>query len=78
MSDSATGMRIRKGYRPGAIGRVVELHGRYYSKYWNFGLFFETKVARELSEFMDRYDDGRVFEKLQRRACHQASIDSTG
>ncbi|MCF8104401.1 MAG: GNAT family N-acetyltransferase [Desulfohalobiaceae bacterium] len=50
---------IRKGYRPGAIGRVVELHGRYYHQNWNFGLFFEGKVARDLSEFMDRYDEGR-------------------
>lgn len=59
MSASAPAIGIRRGYRPGAIGRVVELHGCYYSKYWDFGVFFETKVARELSAFMDRYDDER-------------------
>ena len=52
-------VEIRKGYMPGSIGRVVELHGRYYHKNWGFGAYFETKVARELSEFMDRYDDRR-------------------
>jgi GNAT superfamily N-acetyltransferase len=59
MSDLTSDILIRKGYLPGAIGRVVELHGRYYSKHWGFGLFFETKVARELSQFMDRYNNAR-------------------
>ena len=35
------------GYIPGAIGRVAELHGRYYHEYWSFDLFFESKVATE-------------------------------
>ena len=39
-------------YIPGAIGRIAELHGSYYSKYWNFGLFFEAKVATELSKLL--------------------------
>ena len=44
------------GYVPGAIGRVAELHAAYYSKSWNFGLYFEAKVASELSEFLRRFD----------------------
>ena len=44
------------GYRPGALAEVVSLHMGYYSRYWDFGLVFETKVARELSEFLHRYD----------------------
>lgn len=52
-------IKIEKGYIPGAIGRVAELHGKYYHKNWNFGLFFEAKVARELSEFLKRYDEHR-------------------
>ena len=52
-------VKIQKGYAPGSIGRVVELHGRYYHENWHFGAFFEAKVARELSEFIDRYDDTR-------------------
>ena len=47
------------GYVPGAIGRVAELHARYYSKAWDFGLYFEAKVATELSEFLRRFDPGR-------------------
>jgi len=47
------------GYVPGAIGKITELHGTYYSKNWNFGLFFESMVARELSEFLDRFDEKR-------------------
>jgi ribosomal protein S18 acetylase RimI-like enzyme len=47
------------GYVPGAIGRVAELHAIYYSKAWNFGLYFEAKVAAELSAFLQRFDAGR-------------------
>ncbi len=47
------------GYVPGAIGRVAELHAAYYSKAWDFGLYFEARVASELAEFMRRFDAGR-------------------
>lgn len=47
------------GYIPGAIGRIAELHGMYYYKHWGFHLFFESKVAIELSEFLRRFDESR-------------------
>lgn len=47
------------GYQPGAIGRVVEMHARYYAEHWRFGLFFERKVAGELAAFLGRYDESR-------------------
>ncbi|MBN2123181.1 MAG: GNAT family N-acetyltransferase [Deltaproteobacteria bacterium] len=50
-------VRIVRGYTPGAIGRVAELHGRYYHEHWGFGLFFEAKVATEVSEFLGRLDE---------------------
>ena len=50
---------VEKGYVPGCIGRVSELHALYYSKLVGFGLPFEAKVARELAEFCSRYDDQR-------------------
>lgn len=56
-SDSA--ITITRGYVPGAIGRIVELHGTYYARHWGFGLFFEAKVAAELSDFMTSYDADR-------------------
>jgi hypothetical protein len=40
-----TDVRISKGYAPGAIGRVVEMHGDYYARHWGFGVFFEAKAA---------------------------------
>jgi len=47
------------GYIPGAIGRIAELHGTYYYKHWGFHLFFESKVAIELSEFLRRFTEAR-------------------
>ena len=52
-------IKIAKGYVPGSLGRVSELHGVYYHDHWGFGLFFEAKVAVELSEFLKRYDKRR-------------------
>ncbi len=50
---------IREGYIPGSIGRVVQLHGSYYHENWHFGVFFEAKVATELSAFISRYNSER-------------------
>ena len=50
---------ISSGYVPGAIGRIAKLHGTYYSQNWNFGLYFEAKVATGLSEFLGRFDPNR-------------------
>lgn len=50
---------IHKGYLPGSIGRIVELHARYYRELAGLGLPFESRVARELSEFCERYVDER-------------------
>ena len=52
-------LKIAKGYVPGSLGRVAELHGVYYHNHWRFGLIFEAKVAVELSEFLKRYDENR-------------------
>ncbi len=50
-------VEIIRGYLPGSIGRIVELHGTYYYKAWGFGLFFEAKVAKDLSEFLTRFNE---------------------
>ena len=52
-------VEIVSGYIPGAIGRIVELHGTFYSDRAGFGLYFESKVARELCEFLQCYREGR-------------------
>lgn len=52
-------MNIKLGYIPGCIGRIAELHARFYSRTVDFGLPFEAKVATELSQFCQAYVDGR-------------------
>ncbi|NKB65826.1 MAG: GNAT family N-acetyltransferase [Candidatus Latescibacteria bacterium] len=52
-------VHITRGYTPGSIGRIAQLHGVYYHRQWNFGLFFEAKVATELSAFLAGYDQRR-------------------
>jgi GNAT superfamily N-acetyltransferase len=50
---------IQAGYVPGVIGRITELHGTYYKEHWGLDLFFEAKVATELSDFLLHYDESR-------------------
>lgn len=52
-------VEIVRGYIPGSIGRVAELHGTYYKQHWGFGLFFEAKVATELAAFLSHCDQQR-------------------
>jgi GNAT superfamily N-acetyltransferase len=47
-------IEVVQGYRPGAIGRVVELHARYYSQHWGFGRYFEAVVAHDLAALVQR------------------------
>ena len=58
-SSWVSDVEIVRGYVPGAIGRVAELHGTYYQRDWKFGFFFEAKVATELAAFLGRYDERR-------------------
>lgn len=50
---------LHQGYRPGCIGRIVALHAAYYAPLVGFGVFFESKVARELAAFCESYEEGR-------------------
>jgi GNAT superfamily N-acetyltransferase len=66
------------GYVPGAIGRVAELHGKYYHEHWGFDLFFESKVATELSEFLCRFSqtrDGFWLATMEERIVGSITID---
>lgn len=57
-------IQLHSGYLPGAIGRITELHGTYYSQHWDLGLYFEAKVATELAAFFSNFDpelDGAWF-----------------
>jgi GNAT superfamily N-acetyltransferase len=50
---------IHCGYVPGCIGRIAELHAQYYHQLVGFGLTFEAKVTRELTQFCENYDKER-------------------
>lgn len=66
------------GYIPGAIGRIAELHGMYYYKHWGFHLFFESKVATELSEFLRRFNekhDGFWVASVEEKIVSSIAID---
>jgi GNAT superfamily N-acetyltransferase len=62
-SVSLDDISIRTGLRPGDIGYVVYMHGALYRHEYNFGMQFETYVARGLCEFYDQYrpDRNRVW-----------------
>lgn len=44
------------GYVPGALGRIVELHGDYYTREWKLGPRFEAEVASEIGAFYAGFD----------------------
>lgn len=50
---------LHQGYLPGCIGRITELHARFYADHAGFGLYFENKVGRELADFCERYEAAR-------------------
>ena len=47
-------VRIVTGYRPGVIGRCLELQARYYAEHVSFGQVFETGRANDIADFFDR------------------------
>jgi DNA-binding MarR family transcriptional regulator/GNAT superfamily N-acetyltransferase len=49
-------IQIVRGYRPGVVARVTEMHINYYHRHSGFGQFFESKVAGGLAEFCGRLD----------------------
>jgi GNAT superfamily N-acetyltransferase len=68
------------GYVPGALGRLVELHGTYYAEHWGLECYFEAKVAAELGAFMGRFDaahDGAWFARVGGRIAGGLVIDGS-
>jgi GNAT superfamily N-acetyltransferase len=52
-------IEVVAGYRPGLIGRVVDMHARFYARHAGFGVFFESQVAAGMAEFVTRLGDKR-------------------
>ena len=75
-----SGFEVSSGYVPGALGQVASLHGAYYHDHWGFDLFFEAKVANELSDFLKAYEpdrDGFWTVSLDGRVEGAIAIDGT-
>ena len=48
-----------RGYYPGVIGKITELHAVYYNENWGFDVTFETQVGAELADFIRHFDEKR-------------------
>ena len=58
-SVSLADISIRTVLQPGDIGYVVYMHGSLYGSEHNYGIQFETYVAKGLCEFYEKYDPRR-------------------
>jgi ribosomal protein S18 acetylase RimI-like enzyme len=47
---------IRTQLQPGDIGYVIYLHGKLYKEEYNYGIGFESYVAKGLHEFITNYN----------------------
>lgn len=77
---NVTGQIRIEGYFPGAIGMITGLHGSYYHKHWGFDKSFEIQVARELSDFIESFDQTRdgIWIALQDRGlAGSVAVDGT-
>jgi GNAT superfamily N-acetyltransferase len=50
---------IRTELQPGDLGYVTFMHGALYHREYNYGLQFESYVAKGLCEFYEKYDPYR-------------------
>lgn len=50
---------IEQGYRPGIMGRMLEMQMVFYSKAFGIGLELETELAVEMADLMKRLDRPR-------------------
>ena len=56
---SLSDISIRTILQPGDLGYVVYMHGAIYGREYNYGIQFETYVAKGLCEFYEKYDAQR-------------------
>lgn len=54
---AAPSFEIVQGYRPGLLGRTVQMHATYYSRAVGFGSAFEARVAADMATFLLRLDN---------------------
>ena len=54
-----TDINIRNQLQPGDLGYVIYLHGILYKTEYNYGIEFESYVAKGLLEFIENYNPAR-------------------
>ncbi|QET04597.1 MULTISPECIES: bifunctional helix-turn-helix transcriptional regulator/GNAT family N-acetyltransferase [Cupriavidus] len=57
--DGGSPVHLVRGYRPGLIARITEMHALYYARESGFGQHFESVVASGLAEFCNRLENPR-------------------
>lgn len=57
--DNSDSVGYIEGYTPGVAGRMIELHGVFYSTHWGVGAEFETLMGSEICEFLRSYDPAK-------------------
>jgi len=50
---------IRTELKPGDIGYIIYMHGELYKREYDYGIQFETYVAKGLCEFYEKYNPER-------------------
>lgn len=56
-ADKVPGVELVRGYTPGLIARITEMHALYYARESGFGQRFESVVASGLAEFCHRLEN---------------------
>lgn len=46
---------ISSDYRPGLLGRVVQMHATYYARHYGLGSLAEAKIAQDIGEFFSAW-----------------------
>lgn len=52
-------INIRTNLQSGDLGYVIHLHGKLYKDEYNYGIEFETYVAKGLHEFFQQYNPSK-------------------
>lgn len=55
--SETTKATISEGYRPGIIGRMLQMHAEYYARTVGFGTAFETGLATDMGAFFSRLEN---------------------
>ncbi|WP_414832151.1 GNAT family N-acetyltransferase [Afifella sp. YEN Y35] len=56
-SSQAVQATISQGYRPGIVGRMLQMHAEYYARTVGFGSAFETRLATDMGTFFSRLEN---------------------